>query len=152
MAKNDRLVKAWKMRRDVHAWIEANPDCSMPEIKRNFSKINPETVRWVVKRLVLAKLVQAESHCYRTLREFDQPMDAARDRLREGGRASGRVQGMTNASRTRNPDGTFATVHAGTNRVKYINRPASKRAIPNQGGQGSGGAWRGGRSSLMMVG
>lgn len=151
MSKNDRLFTAWEMRRDVHAWIAANPDCSMPEIKRNFIEVNPETVRWVVKRLRLAGLVVNEDNCYRVLRAFDQPADAARERLRDGGRASGRVRGMANANRTRNPDGTFAPVPFIDRLGKYVNRPASKMAIPNQGGQGASGAWRGGRSSLMML-
>ena len=141
----DRLDIAWALRRDVHAWIAAHPDAPMPAIKRAFGALNPETVRAVVKRMVrggrVSVLRAGTAVLYRVATPFDEPVDAARAKIRACGIAVGLLQGARNRARTRRGDGTFApdalpqVAAAG----RYVNRPDKKPAIQNQGGQGVGG-------------
>lgn len=150
---SDRLDRAWKLRREVHAWIDAHSDASMPDIKRHFEQVNPETVRIVVKRLKQAGFV-AQQRCgpvnrYRAVAAFDQPRDAARARLQACGRAACARLAAQNRCRSRRADGTFAPVALpSTTGVRYVHRPGKESAVKSQGGQGALGVWRGGLSSL----
>lgn len=137
MAREDRMVRAWKLRRDVHAWISENAGAAMPEIKRAFGSVEAETIRYVVKRLCAAGYVRAEECRYSVVREFDQPVTAMRDRLRAGGLALSVALAMANGTRERRADGTFAPGQVVMLGRRYVNRPARRSPIQNQGGQGA---------------
>lgn len=148
---SDRLDRAWELRRKVHGWIDAHADASMPEIKLAFERLNPDTVRAVVRRLQGAGFVEARRcgpvNLYRVKAAFDQPRDSARVRLREIGRASGTQRGAQNRTRERLADGTFAPLPPMAT-ARYVNRPGRKQAISGQRGQGAIGGPRSGGCSL----
>lgn len=144
---SDRLDRSWALRRAVHAWIDAHADASMPDIKRAFGAVHPDTVRSVVKRLRLAGRVAVRRDGavsrVRVAAPFDELPDAARARLAAVGRKTGLMLGEANRKRARLPDGTFAPVPAIVSPGRYVNRPGSKPPLRNQGGQGAGGVWFG---------
>lgn len=137
MTKPDRLVKAWELRRDVHAWISSHPGAAMPEIKRAFGSIEAETIRYVVKRICLGGFIRVDKHRYWVEREFDQSVDEMRDRLRKVGVAASAALVEGNRTRARLADGTFAPGPVVMLGRRYINRPWKKQPIQNQGGQGA---------------
>lgn len=47
----DRITLAWELRRDIHAWLVANPFAVMAEIFEAFAHRNRETVRKAVLRM-----------------------------------------------------------------------------------------------------
>lgn len=145
----DRLTLAWELRRNVHAWILANPGASMPEIKAAFGRVNAETVRAVVRRMVDAgeigtNGVSGHGVRYHAATLAIAPQDVVRDKMRAIGNSSAPRLAALNKNRARLQDGTYAPRPG-----RYVNRPDSKRAIANQGGQGAGGSWRGGFASCM---
>lgn len=152
----DRLVSAWRLRRDMHGWIAANPDFSMPEIKRAHGRMNPETVRSLVRRLVQAGFVAATRRGqrldYRAVADFTEPQDAARERLRAVGRRTVPARIAENRTRARLDDGTYAPLPVvqlpGRMLARFVNLPDKKAPIQNQEGQGARGVRAGGFSSL----
>lgn len=152
----DRLVSAWRLRRDMHGWIAAHPDFSMPEIKRAHGRMNPDTVRSLVRRLVQAGFVEqtrrGQRLDYRVVADFTEPQDAARERLRAAGRCTVQARIAENRTRERLADGTYAPPALvplpGRMLGRYVHRPAKKAPIQHQERQGSRGVRVGGFSSL----
>lgn len=137
MAERDRLVVAWERRRDVHAWISANPGAAMPAIKLAFVWLKEEAVRGIVRRLCADRFIRADGNGYLAAREFDQAVTAMRERLREVGIAAAPALADASRGRARRSDGTFASGPVVTLGRRYINRPWKKPPIRNQGGQGA---------------
>ncbi len=148
--KRDRLVVAWERRRDVHAWISDNPGATMSAIKQAFPRIQAEAVRGVVRRLCSSRFVRVEHAHYWVAVNFDQPVSAARDRLRAVGLAAAPALADANKTRERRADGTYAPKPLIPHGRRYINQPCKKAPIKNQGGQGARVHHGGGYCSLMM--
>lgn len=144
---------AWERRRDVHGWLVGHPASTMAEIRAAFGGMSGECVRGVVRAMLrygeAVVYRGAECSVYSVAAEAVRHTDHARSTLRACGSRNVLARVEENRTRARLPDGTFAPVEARVSDGRYVNRPGSKPAIRNQGGQGAGGAWRGGMASCM---
>lgn len=141
----DRLDRAWELRRDVHAWVKAHPDCGMREIGAAFGGHPYDTIRRVVSKMnrsgCLMMCVASQMSIYRAVGEMIEARDAARNELRRTGRMMGPINGRTAASKlVRNANGKFEAngkAADGDAWRHYTNRPDRKPAVQGQRGQGA---------------
>jgi len=142
---SDRLDRAWELRRDVHAWVKANPDCGMREIGAAFGMHPYDTIRRVVSKLnrcgFLLLCFRSHLSSYRAAGETIEARDAARNKLRSTGRMMGPINGRSAAlKRERDANGQFIAKHevAADNSWRYYrNRPDRNPPHPQQRGQGA---------------
>lgn len=135
----DRLVLAWLKRASVHAWLLANPNATMPQVKRAFPGMKPEGVRATVAALLrygdVVEIRGARTVRYRAAKASATADDAPRARLAACGSRNVDDRIVENRMRTRAPDGTWKPKPREPWRT--VNRPDDKPPIQNQGGQGA---------------
>lgn len=150
--KSNPLVRAWRQRKRLHAWLRKNPRASMQQIAAAFPAYSHEGIRKMVRSMVrdgsLQKLGRDRTRCtYQALGLHVPPLSARRGVLVQSGQKRGlenlkqaTAQGKSLIDRMRVP--RIRLIVPANEPWRTIHR-SNQRCQPNHGAQGSRGAYNG---------
>lgn len=150
--KADRLTAAAEIRRRVHAFFRAHPGEQMGALATAIPERTQSSLASTVRGMLDAGHLRCEGRYawtrYYAVGSEVESADAVRDRVRAGARKSNAIL----RGRPQPPEPPPAPAGRPVDPPWLTrNQSAHKRAIQNQGGQGAGGCWRGGASSLVAT-
>ncbi len=140
---NDSLVRAWRLRTRIHAWLKQHQESTMRQICAAMPDVEFETVRSAIKRMrrrgYIAMHGTRGCACYTAHGDNAGGPDDERQRMRENGMRRGRL----NVAHIPRANGRFAppaykTVHRSTG-----------PCLPSHGGQSVSHLPARGHSSLV---
>lgn len=142
--------RAWATRRDIHAFVRANPQCAMVHIEARFAGIPSNTLRKHVGFLCrignLHQSGKGSATRYSALTEAIYDVGIMREKLRQNGRTAGHTPRMAHIEMR---EQAVETVPGEPWRL--INRPEKHRPLREQQGQGSYRGQLNGHSSLGVL-